>query len=233
MELQDMPNTQENKMIQKNTIKGNKGQISKLLAFLLIFSTLIICLSGGYYISEKYLWSNTDQNRLIEQLNYYKSQVDAEPNKAEHRVNLGYTYYLLDDNKDAIKQLQLGIDLDKNYFGAYFNLGLVYIDEERFNDALKQSLKTIELAPRNFRSHLLTGMVCRELEMFEEANEALKEGLNFASTNTDIINEIAKVAEDQGEFKEAEELFKEALTFDPLYKPATEGLERIAAKENK
>ncbi|KKK38808.1 hypothetical protein WQ57_07480 [Mesobacillus campisalis] len=227
MEAQELP-------IIEETPKRDKTHFTRLQSFLLIFSTLILCLGGGYYISDTFFWKNdSDQKRLNEQLAYYKNLVDAEPNNPEHRVNLGYAYHLNEKNEDAIKQLKLAIDLEKDYFGAHFNLGLVYIAEGRFNDALIESKRTVEISPRDYRSHLLTGMVYRELQMYEDANKALTEALALVPTNTDIINEIARVAEDQGKIEEAEKLFKEVLTFDPLYKPASDGLDRLAAKTDR
>jgi tetratricopeptide (TPR) repeat protein len=232
MEAQELPIAEEDKASRDDNRREKSDRFSKLHSFLLLFSTLVLCLGGGYIISDQFLWSNAGDNRLDEQLNYYQGLVSTEPNNPEHRVNLGYTLHLQGENEDAIKQLLIATDLEKDYFGAYLNLGLVYVDEGRFNDALKESQKTIELAPRDYRSHLLAGMVYRELEMYEEANEALKEALTLAPTNTDTINEIARVAEDQGNIEEAENLYKEALTYDPLYKPASEGLDRIAANGN-
>lgn len=228
MEAQELPKTQEENVKPKKT---KKDRFSKLQAFLLIFATLVVSFGGGYFISEKYLWSDRDERRMEEQLDYYKGLVDAKPNDAENRVNLGYTYYLLGDNKNAIKQLKLAADLEKDYFGAYFNLGLVYIAEESYNEALKNAQKTIEIQPRNFKSHLLAGMVYRELKMYKEANESLKEALTLMPANTDIIVEIGRVAEDQGKKDEAEKYYKEALSYDPLFKPASEGLERIGSKD--
>jgi Tfp pilus assembly protein PilF len=228
-ELPINPELEQRERTQK--LKEKNKYFTKLKAFILIAATLIVCAGGGYYISDQYLWSSQDQDRIEEQLDYYKSLVDADSNNPEHRVNLGYTYFVKGDNDEAIKQLKMATGLDKKYFGAYFNLGLVYIDEERFNDAIKQAQKAVELGPRNYKAHLLLGMVYRELEMYKEANESLREALTLNKTNTDIITEIGKVEEDQGNFKEAEKYFKEAINYDPLYKPASQGLERIAAAD--
>ena len=232
MEAQELPVIEKNKPSREETGKIKSDRFTKLQSFLLIFLTLVLCLGGGYIISDQFFWSDADDNRLQAQLDHYKGLVEAEPNSAEHRVNLGYTQHLMGNNEEAIKQMKLATDLEADYFGAYFNLGLVYIAEGRFNDALKESQKTIELAPRDYRSHLLTGMVYRELEMYEDAEKSLKEALAFVPSNTDIINELGRLAEDQGNIEEAEELYKQALAFDPLFKPANEGLERLAANTN-
>jgi tetratricopeptide (TPR) repeat protein len=215
---------------RENLVKTKKNTINKLPAFLIILATLVVCLVGGYFISEKYLWPSADEQHLKDQLDYYKGLVNNKPNDPENRVNLGYTNYLIGDNEEAIKQLKLAIDLDQKYFGAYFNLGLVYISEKRYNDALTQAQKTVELQPKNFKGLLLSGMAYRNLKMYKESLKSLEEALTLMPANNDIIVEIAKVSEDQGKYDEAEKLYKEALNYDPLFKPASEGLKRIAAK---
>lgn len=235
MEAQDLQqNNNDNKKTRskdENPVK--KKSVTKLQAFLILFVTLIACLVGGYFISEKYLWPNADEQHLLDQLDYYKGLVDKKPNDPENRVNLGYTYFLTGDNDNAVKQLKIASGLDKNYFGAYFNLGLVYISEKRYDEALIQSQKAIDLGPKNFKSHLLAGMSYRNLKMYSQANKSLQKALDLNPTNTDIIAEMGKVYEAQGKYDQAEKLFKQALSYDPLYKPATKELEKIAAKTKK
>jgi tetratricopeptide (TPR) repeat protein len=217
---------QQSKKITKKSKKFKWWQ-----SVLLLFSTLLLSIIAGYIISDKYFWSNVDTNRINEQLIFYKNVVDSEPNNPKHRVDLGYSFYLKGDEGNAIKQYKVALDLDKDYFDAYLNLGIVYNDEDRLDDALGMAQKTTELAPRDYKGFLLKGIVYRKLEMYEDAIESLDEANVLMPGNTDIITEIARVAEDTGEIKDAEELYKEALNYDPLYKPAIEGLDRIVAKK--
>jgi tetratricopeptide (TPR) repeat protein len=230
MEAQELPIAKENESQSKKTFKKKKDHFTKLQAILILVATLIICLVSGYYISEKYLWPNADQQRLIDQLNYYQGLVNSKPNDPQNRVNLGYTYFVKGDNDNAIKQLNIAKDLDKNNFSAYFNLGLVYLDEKRYNDALNAAQKTVELSPKDFKSHLLAGMAYRNLKMYSDALKSLQEALSIMPTNTDVITEIGRVQEDQGKYSEAEKLYKEALSYDPLCKSASQGLERVTSK---
>lgn len=230
MEAHELP-MKEKPESNKETRTKKNDRFTKLQGISLIIATLLISLVGGYVISDKYIWSKQDESRIEQQVNYYEGLVSKEPNKAEHRVNLGYSYHLNGDNEEAIKQLQMAIDLDKKNVSAYFNLGIVYNDEERYDDALKQSNKAVELAPRDYKGHLLEGMIYRKLKMYDEALASLQEADKLMPVNNDIIYEIGRVAEDQGNVKDAEELYKKALSYDPLYKPASEALTRLAGKE--
>lgn len=230
MEAHELPIKEKPESNNETRTKKN-DRFTKLQGLSLIIATLLISLVGGYLISDKFIWSKQDESRIEQQVSYYEGLVSKEPNKAEHRVNLGYSYHLNGENKEAIKQLQMAIDLDKKNVSAYFNLGIVYNDEERYDDALKQSNKAVELAPRDYKGHLLEGMIYRKLKMYDEALASLQEADKLMPVNNDIVYEIGRVAEDQGNVKDAEELYKKALSYDPLYKPASEALTRLAGKE--
>ena len=148
-------------------------------------------------------------------------------------MNLGYSYHLNGKSEEAIKQLLIAIDLDKKNVSAYFNLGLFIMMKNAMTTHLKQSKKAVELAPRDYKGHLLKGMVYRKLKMYKEALASLQEADKLMPVNNDIIFEIGRVAEDQGNIQDAEELYKKALSYDPLYKPASEALTRIASKDSK
>jgi tetratricopeptide (TPR) repeat protein len=231
MEAQELPKKEKPEQGKETRAKEKNNRFTKLQGLSLIIATLLISLIGGYFISDKYFWGNKDQTRLDEQITYYEGLVSKKPNKPENRINLGYSYNLKGQNDKAVKQLLIAIDLDKKNVSAYFNLGLVYNDEKRYDDALKQSKKAVELAPKDYKGQLLEGMVYRKLKMYKDAMASLEEANKLMPVNNDIITEMGRVAEDQGKLKDAEELYKKALSYDPLYKPASEALTKLAAKD--
>jgi tetratricopeptide (TPR) repeat protein len=198
---------------------------------LLLVGTLVICLVAGYFISDRFLWDNTDSKQIEEQLKFYKDEVKKNPNDPESRVQLGYAYFLDKDYDEAIKQFKTAKSLDKNYFDAYLNLSIVYDRQDRIDDALQNAIKATEISPRDYKGHLMKGKSYRKLKMYKEANEALAEADRLNIGNTDTIYEIGLVAEDQGKKEEAEAIYKEALAYDPLFKPALNALDRLTSKD--
>lgn len=198
---------------------------------LLLVGTLVICLVAGYFISDRFLWDNTDSKQIEEQLKFYKGEVKKNPNDPESRVQLGYAYFLDKDYDEAIKQFKTAKSLDKNYFDAYLNLSIVYDRQDRIDDALQNAIKATEISPRDYKGHLMKGKSYRKLKMYKEANEALAEADRLNVGNTDTIYEIGLVAEDQGKKEEAEAIYKEALAYDPLFKPALNALDRLTSKD--
>jgi tetratricopeptide (TPR) repeat protein len=198
---------------------------------LLLVGTLVICLVAGYFISDRFLWDNTDSKQIEEQLKFYKGEVKKNPNDPESRVQLGYAYFLDKDYDEAIKQFKTAKSLDKKYFDAYLNLSIVYDRQDRIDDALQNAIKATEISPRDYKGYLMKGKSYRKLKMYTEANEALAEADRLNVGNTDTIYEIGLVAEAQGKKEEAEVIYKEALEYDPLFKPALNALERLTSKD--
>jgi tetratricopeptide (TPR) repeat protein len=211
------------------SLKNKKFKWWQSLTILLL--TLVVSVGTGYYVSQKYFWSNMDMNRINEQLHHYKSLVDQNPNDPQHRVNLGYTYFLKNDNDNAIKQLKIAVDLDNKNYNAYLNLSIVYNDEKNFDEGLKMAQKAVELNPRDYKGQLQKGTIYRELKMYEDSLESLNQANQLMPGNVDIIFQIGLLAEERGLKKEAADIYKDALTYEPLYKPALEGLDRVASKD--
>ncbi len=232
MESQVQPNAQEPTRIKEEATKQKKDSFTWWQSLIILVVTLAICLSAGYYVSEKYFW-NSNSDQIAKQLKYYKNQVDNKPNDAKLRVQLGYTYFMKGDNDEAIKQYKIAQGLDKNDYDAYLNLSIVYEKEKRTDDALQMATKAVKIVPLDYKGHLLKGRNYRILKMYEKANKSLEEAIRLKPGNTDIIYEVGLVAEDQGKLKEAEQIYKETLSYDPTFKPAIEALERISSKDKK
>lgn len=228
MESQLQPIAQES---PRETLKKEKRSHFKWWQALIILAgTLMISLSAGYYISQKYIWSHQN-DKAEKQIQYYQSLVDQKPNDADLRVQLGYSYFLNGDNKNALKQYQVAKNLDNKNYSAYLNLAIVYDKEKRNDDALQMAIKAAVLAPQDYKSQLLKGRSYRKLKMYKEATAALQEAYRLKPGNTDIVYEAGLVAEDQGKKKEAEKIYKEALSYDPTFKPALNALDRLSKKK--
>jgi tetratricopeptide (TPR) repeat protein len=225
MQAKEQLETQEPEKIVKN------DRFTWWQSSLLLVGTLVICLVAGYFISDRFLWDNTDSKQIEDQLKFYKGEVKKNPNDPESRVQLGYAYFLDKDYDEAIKQFKTAKSLDKNYFDAYLNLSIVYDRQDRIDDALQNAIKATEISPRDYKGHLMKGKSYRKSKMYKEANEALAEADRLNVGNTDTIFEIGLVAEDQGKKEEAEAIYKEALEYDPLFKPALNALERLTSKD--
>jgi len=213
--------------------KKQPKTFKKKTGFLLLFLTLAISIGTGYTLGHFYFWNDIDMKRVKEQLTYYKEAVRKDPTNLENRVVLGYTYYLKGDHDEAIKQFDYVLEQDKNYYDAHYNLGLVFISEERYNEALIELEKAVKIAPRDYKGYVQKGIAHRGLKEYDKAMETLEQANKLAPTNSDIIYQIGMVAEAQGEYENAIAIYEDALQFDPLYKDALDGLDRLKDKDTK
>lgn len=238
MEAQEQPHNREKENKQdpagrKNIKKQKSNKFNWWQSLLLLTLTLVISVGTGYFVSAKYLWSGYDKDHLKQQLASAKDATDKKPNDPKSRVTLGYSYFLNGDDDEAITQYKMAIDLDKNYFDAYFNLGLVYNKQKRLNDSIKMAEKATEISPRDYKGYLLKGMSYRKQKKYEKAITALNKANDLMPGNTDILYEVGRVAEDQGDKANAEQIYKDTLKYDPMYKPALEGLKRVSKNSTK
>lgn len=210
--------------------KERKDSFTKLQSTLLILLTLILSAAGWYAVGKYYFWTDLDMKRVNGQLEFLKQKVQAEPNNAKTRVELGYTYFLKGKEDQAIQELNQAIILDAKNFDAYYNLGLIVLKEKKYDEALERFQKCVELSPKDYKGHLEKGIAYRNLGMFKEASESLAQANKLLPGSADIIYQIGKVAEDQGQKDAAIEIYKEALSYDPLYKDAINSLDKLNKK---
>lgn len=217
----------KNPVLELSGKAAKKEHFTLLQAIALLVITAVFFTGGWYVAGQKYFWSDLDKKRLNEQVVFLQQKVQTEPKDMGYRVALGYTYFLLAKNEKAIKELNQVIEMDKNNFDGYYNLGLVYSDEERFDDAMEMFQKAIKLSPQDYKGYVQQGIVYRKMRMYDDAFKTLEKATKLAPGNADVIYHTGLVAETQGDKKTAIVLYKEALRFDPLYKDAAKGLERL------
>jgi tetratricopeptide (TPR) repeat protein len=199
-------------------------------AVLLIILALAVSIGGWYAAGKYYFWKDLDMKRISQQVDFLKKKVETEPKNLKHRIDLGYTYYLLGDYDLAIKELNQALEIDDKHYGPYYNLGLVYVQQGRLNDAMEMFQKAIEIAPRDYKAHMQKGIVYRELKMYKEALESLGKADKLMPRSANIIYEIGRVAEVKGDTERARSIYKEALSYDPLFKDAVKALENLEKK---
>jgi len=70
-------------------------------------------------------------------LMYYKRSLDIRPNSASAENNIGYSYYLKNDQNQAEAHFKRAISRDKTYSKAWRNLALVYVKRGEFSEAVE------------------------------------------------------------------------------------------------
>jgi tetratricopeptide (TPR) repeat protein len=204
-----------------------EATVKKTAKSLPLWVVLVLFLLGqpllsitGFLLGTNFFWVDMDMARLNQQLEHFRSLVNAEPDNPSHRTELGFTYFTVGDYRAALDQLSDAISLDENYLPAYLSRGYVHVELGRLDEALSDFQKVKELAPEDFRGHLNTGIVFRELGMFVEAVAELERARSLAANSSDIYYHLALTYEAMGEMASALSVLDRALELDPLNQDA-------------
>ena len=100
---------------------------------------------------------------FLDSIDYYRAAMKKDDTAVLHNKT-GISLLLLMRNKEAKKEFQRAIHLDKDYPEAYNNLGALYYNVGHFGSAVKQYKKAIKLSPSNasFHSNLGTAYFSRK-----------------------------------------------------------------------
>ncbi len=210
------------------TEKTNQNDVfTKKQSILLLSGTLVVSLVIGFIICSQFIWKSVDERNLDVTLKSGIEAVDKSPNDPESRVELGFAYQQAGENKKAMEQFDVAIDLDDNYYPAYLNKAILLEKQEKYSDALEVATEAEQLSPDSYEPKLIKGRCLYALEDYDKAKDILAEAEKLSPGNVEIIYQAGLVAEAQGDKEAAAKIYEEALSYDPTYKEASEALERV------
>lgn len=111
-----------------------------------------------------------EQKMFSDAMDYYKAALQKGPRTAQLYNKLGIAEMQLTRLKDASKDFDRAIKLNKDFPEAYNNLGVVYYIRKQYKNAIKRYIKAIQLrdGSASFHSNLGTAYFARK--EFERAN---------------------------------------------------------------
>lgn len=82
-----------------------------------------------------------------EAVSHYRASLVLEPDHQETRTNLGNTYYLLGDFRNALREYELQVDRWPGTYEAWVNMGRVHLELKDREEAKRALGKAIQLRP--------------------------------------------------------------------------------------
>ena len=112
---------------------------------------------------------DAEAESLEQALEAYWKAVEAAPDWAEARINLGTSMYKLGRMDEALEQFAIAADIDPSNALAEFNLGCVCEQLGNTEDAIRHLVRSIELSPSLSDAHLNLALAYEKSGQLEKA----------------------------------------------------------------
>jgi Flp pilus assembly protein TadD len=140
-------------------------------------------------------------------ITYYRSALEAEPDAAGLRINLGAVYWNTGNRAAAEREWRRAQQLAPGSALVLNNLGLMYAGQKRYEEAVKCFQEAVRLRPNFADAHLNLGRLYAEMGMTVPAELQLRAAVALAPLNIQARNRLGELYIDEGRLAEAEEQF--------------------------
>lgn len=110
------------------------------------------------------------EKAYLDAIDFYRASTKKDNTAVLHN-KMGISYFQLFRDRDAKKEYQQSLKLDKEYPEAHNNLGALYYREQRFGLAIKEYKKAIQLNDFNASFHSNLGTAYFSSKAFEDATK--------------------------------------------------------------
>lgn len=132
---------------------------------------------------------------------YYKKVALYVPGMAEAYYMLGFSYYKLGREKEAIEAFNKAVTINPRFFWAYYNLGVIYYQKNLLDRSLEYIQEALLIKPQATLGTILTSKVFAQIMMVNHiSNDSLVENLKDGINHAQSIQ--LSVYEKRGDFKE-------------------------------
>jgi tetratricopeptide (TPR) repeat protein len=145
----------------------------------------------------------------------YQAAVQLDPFFAPAYVELGWTYYQLDDYQQAIAQYIRSFELDPNRSDAHYDLGKIYYHDHQLEKAAVEFEKTLQLDPDFYHAYLGLGWVAYDQTNLEKAEANFHKVLEFNDKEYEAYVGLGYIYEDRDQLDEEINAYQRAVESDP------------------
>jgi tetratricopeptide (TPR) repeat protein len=118
------------------------------------------------------------------QIDYYTKAMEYNPRDPLAYYNRAFAFNELNQYENAIKDLNVTIEIDPSYTNAYINRGLAYSNLKLDENALADYTKAIELDPLSALAYGNRGMVNYDLKRYDKCIEDCTKAIELDPSNT-------------------------------------------------
>lgn len=171
-----------------------------------------------------------DKSSLGSYIDYYEKVVSYFPSMADAQGTLGYCYYYLNNNEEALQAFQKAVEINPHYFWYQYDVGLMEFKKEEYVKAiasLERALKVrLDFSLKAFFvSKVFQQIIQYEPDLKESLDDNLKGGLrNTARLLAMSYFYLGVKSYTEGRYEQALNLFKASLKINASYPKAYEYL---------
>jgi tetratricopeptide (TPR) repeat protein len=119
------------------------------------------------------------QKAYLDALDYYRAALAKNPSSPTIYNKAGIAELLMQRYREAGRDFERAIHLDRQYADAVNNLGVIYYEAKKYGKALKQYAKAIRLRPDSASFFSNRGAAYFGKKEFEKASEAYSKALQL------------------------------------------------------
>ena len=181
-------------------------------------------LSTLLLLSLRTVWRNGDWG---DDLTLWSKTVQAAPQAARARNNLGAAFLRRGQLALAQEQLEAALGINPNFVSARANLGKLYLDRGDFGRAEQELQTAFRLKGDEIIPRLWLGAVYMRMGRMAEAEQQFRIVLSEPPYDAYAYNNLGAIFAKNGRMAEAESAFREALRRMPDLGEARENLVRL------
>ncbi len=212
----------------------NTGTVSlqKGIGVLLLVTVLFTAIGLG--IGHFFFWNRYDKGTLLDhEFADNLAKVKADPNNPLNHVQLGWDYFLMNKNENAVGEFKKALSLDPKNYAAHYDLGLSYMSLKRYDQAAESLKNAIQIVPNAFDPHLNLAISYFYIAKYDDALKELSLAYKANPGSPETMYWRGMVYEKQGKYQDALQEYQTAVNFEPNYADAREAYARVAKQVKK
>ncbi|MDO8885931.1 tetratricopeptide repeat protein [Candidatus Oleimmundimicrobium sp.] len=215
--------------LKKNIEEKQNNDSSKWLFWSIIVLTALTLVFACFVVKLAFFKKEVPRTYVERNLLMYKSQIENDPTDAVAYVNLGQTYFEIDQEDKAIKEFEKAISLDSKYAEPHYFLAVIYERKGETSKSIKELKKTVELSPSHDFAYFLLGKIYLEQNNPKEAINVLEKCVELNPVSANAHYSLGLAYEKVGKKDLAIREYEEALKYVPDYDDAKKAIERLTA----
>ena len=157
---------------------------------------------------------------LQSSMNILTKALLIDPSQEQSEKMLGDIYRKLDNPDEAIKHYALAVEINSNYYQAYYSLGSLYLSEGLFSNAKSALMNAIKIEPTYSKAFGALGTVEQELGNIDASIKNYLEAVKYDKKAYDIYYRLASAYNHIEFFDDAKTYAKKSVNIKRNYAPA-------------